>query len=138
MVRVLEGNGYEVRAQDLFTYDHSDFTKATELNGDIIITNPPFNRSEEFIRKAIELKPKAFAFLLKSQYWHASRRKTLFNEFRPKAVLPLTWRPDFLMGAKGSAPTMEVLWTVWELGYRGPTEYQLLNKPTRIKQEVAA
>lgn len=30
----------------------------------------------------------------------------------PSYVLPLTWRPDFLYGAKSGRPTMELLWTV--------------------------
>lgn len=129
MVRTLSENGYSVIPSDLFTYDHTDFTEATSLRGDIIVTNPPFNRSEEFIRKAWELKPQAFAFLLKSQYWHSSKRYKLFEEMPPTAVLPLTWRPDFLFGQKGGSPTMEVLWTVWEPHTTKQTLYQPLTKP---------
>jgi hypothetical protein len=68
-------------------------------------------------------------FLLKSQYWHSKRREKLFQRIRPAQVFPLTWRPDFHFGAKGSAPTMEVLWTVWRSPYRSKfTKYEPLSK----------
>jgi hypothetical protein len=50
--------------------------------------------------------------LLKSQYWHAAKRHQLFNTHTPAYILPLTWRPDFMFGERGGAPTMDVLWTV--------------------------
>lgn len=108
-----------------------DFLRSDNGRYDAIITNPPFNLSEEFIRKALQKAP-IVAMLLKSQYWHAAKRIALFNEFPPAYVLPLTWRPDFLFdqrenGARG-APTMEVHWTVWVSG-DVKTKYQLLSRP---------
>lgn len=82
---------------------------------DAIITNPPFNLSELFIKHAIEQTP-LVAMLLKSQYWHAKKRYDLFKQCPPSYVLPLTWRPDFLNGEKGGSPTMECVWTVWKTG----------------------
>lgn len=79
---------------------------------DIIITNPPFSLSEEFILHAWELG-KPFALLLKSQYWHAARRYELFTRCTPSEILPLTWRPDF--DGRG-APLMDVMWCVWKFG----------------------
>jgi len=100
-------------------------------SSDEIITNPPFNLSEQFIRHAIG-QAGVVAMLLKSQYWHAQKRIDLFKEYPPAYVLPLTWRPDFLFdqranGVKGS-PTMEVHWTVWVQGDYD-TRYRLLKKP---------
>lgn len=95
---------------------------------DWIITNPPFSLSEEFIRRSIAHQ-KPFAMLLKSQYWHSSRRRKLFEEYKPEAVLPLTWRPDFLFGAKSGSPTMECIWTVWGDRPAQYTIYQPLRKP---------
>lgn len=95
---------------------------------DAVITNPPFALSEQFIRHARKQAP-VVAMLLKSQYWHARKRVSLFQTNSPAYVLPLTWRPDFLFdqrvgGAKG-APTMEVHWTVWVDG-DFDTKYRLL------------
>jgi len=92
-----------------------------------IITNPPFALSEDFIRTAIQFAP-IVAMLLKSQYWHAAKRTPLFEEHPPAWILPLNWRPDFLFGERGGAPTMEVLWTVWIRG-EDDTRYRILKKP---------
>lgn len=83
---------------------------------DAIITNPPFNLAAEFIEKAVCEAP-IVAMLLKSQYWHAKSRLSLFRKHTPKYVLPLTWRPQF-MESRGSSPVMEMAWTVWERVYR--------------------
>lgn len=96
---------------------------------DCIITNPPFNESQAFIEKALS-ESKITAMLLKSQYWHSSRRRDMFIKNVPAYVLPLTWRPDFYFGMKSGSPTMEVLWTVWD---KDKTEciYYPLQKPPR-------
>ena len=108
-----------------------DFLEAT-IFCDAVITNPPFNKSEEFIRHALTQSP-IVAMLLKSQYWHAKKRIPLFEECPPAYVLPLSWRPDFLFdqrkeGDKKAAPTMEVAWSVWMKGDTD-TKYRILSKP---------
>ena len=107
-----------------------DFLK-TDTNCTAIITNPPFCRSEEFIRHALG-KADIVCMVLKSQYWHAKKRIKLFEEHPPAFVLPLSWRPDFLFrerlsGGKRAAPTMEVTWTVWIKGDTN-TKYRILSK----------
>lgn len=99
----------------------------TEYDCDAVITNPPFNVSEDFIRHALDQAP-IVAMLLKSQYWHAKKRAPLFGEHPPAYVLPLTWRQDFMGGSRGGAPTMEVHWTVWIQGVVD-TRMRILTKP---------
>jgi hypothetical protein len=94
---------------------------------DAIITNPPFNASEQFILHSLG-QAKIVAMLLKSQYWHAKKRTELFEQSRPSFILPLNWRPDFTGGERGGAPTMEVAWTVWIQG-QTDTRYQILRRP---------
>lgn len=94
---------------------------------DAIITNPPFNLSEAFIRRSLGMAD-VVCMLLKSQYWHAKKRLTLFNENPPAYVLPLTWRPDFMGGERGGSPTMDVAWSVWIKGSK-TTVYHPLKKP---------
>lgn len=93
---------------------------------DAIITNPPFSLSEKFIRKACEEAP-LVAMLLKSQYWHAKSRYSLYYSNVPTYILPLTWRPNFT-GREKAAPTMEVAWTVWVKGNHDG-KYRPLLKP---------
>lgn len=135
MVSVMQSRGYEVSASDLYSYTNEDFLDIWELRGDWIITNPPFKQAEEFIRHAQDLEPAGFAMLLKSQYWHATKRLKLFQETKPTYILPLTWRPDFLFGSKSGSPTMEVLWTVWIRDNETPTQYIPLSK-NRVEAQL--
>ena len=113
MVKVLQGNGYSVRATDIrFGADFLtvDFPVDTI---DWIITNPPFSLADKFIERCAWYE-RPFALLLKSQYWHAKKRLCLFQECQPTAILPLTWRPDFLFKTRGGgSPLMDVMWCVW-------------------------
>ena len=123
----------EVLGSDINFGKGVDFLKSDLIREDVsfIITNPPFSASEEFIRHALDLDV-PFAFLLKSQYWHAARRYDLFEECPPSYVLPLTWRPDFLFKQEGKhSPLMDVIWCVW-MRDGGPTIYEPLPRPEGI------
>ena len=96
MVNVFHDRGYNTYATDIqngIDFLTADFNDSNWFCA-WIITNPPFNQSADFIAHAAELG-RPFAFLLKSQYWHAARRIELWNEHTPSFVLPITWRPDF-------------------------------------------
>ena len=127
IARVLERRWYDVVQTDILT--GTDFLTA-ELpeHVDWIITNPPFNLAEQFIRRAA-LFDIPFAFLLKSQYWHSSRRYPLFYEYRPQYILPITWRPDFT-GQGRHGGLMDVFWCVWNVNiFQMQTIYCPLPKP---------
>lgn len=130
MSEVLKREGYTVYSSDVrgtgYGEGDADFLQKNR-KADVIMTNPPFALSESFIRHAISQAP-IVAMLLKSQYWHAQKRSVLFQERPPAWVLPLTWRPDFMFGERGGAPTMECLWTVWIEGQLD-TRYRLLQRP---------
>lgn len=141
MSKVLELYFDEVTSSDIMEGNYGNYYDFLSNNGGLfspasaIITNPPFNLSERFITKALTLSP-VVAMLLKSQYWHAEKRRQLFLTHPPAYVLPLTWRPDFLFdereaGKKGK-PTMEVLWTVWIDGHR-QCHYRPIPKPEMQK-----
>lgn len=129
MSKVIRDWGYKVKSSDIHS-DHCqqlDFLNDAPLSCDAIITNPPFNAAERFIRRAIRICNTS-AFLLKCQFWHSSKRLRLFTKHPPKYILPLTWRPDFLYKAKGGAPTMDCIWCVWIKG-KVNTLYRPLPKP---------
>lgn len=132
MAEVMKARGYEVECTDLHETGYGtsgvDFMTNDRCWYDWIITNPPFSQTEKFIRHALDLR-RPCAFLVKSQFWHAKSRVEIFWENRPSYVLPLTWRPDFLRGAKGGSPTMECCWTVWNGLTNLFTEYVPLERP---------
>lgn len=127
MAKVIKDGGYNVIATDL-KYGQ-DFLTMEIPECDWIITNPPFTLADQFIRRCAE-SGKPFALLLKSQYWHAKKRYNIFYEFRPSAICPLTWRPDFLFKQhnKKSAPLMDVMWCIWEKPYSTITTYYPLRR----------
>jgi hypothetical protein len=127
--KILEDYGLDVVSTDLVYRGYGtgdvDFLWTTETECDAIITNPPFNLSEQFITHALDnLKVKYLALLVKSHYWHAKRRFPLFKRHPPAIIYPMTWRPDFL---KKGNPTMDMIWSVWRPN-NGLTHYQPIDK----------
>jgi len=131
MVDVIESFGHTVLRSDIREIPHGmsnvDFLE-TQMPCDAIITNPPFALSAKFIEHAVSIAP-VVALLLKSQFWHAQKRTPLFRKTNPSAVLALNWRPDFLFGEKGGAPTMDLLWTIWDKSKAGSCIYDILERP---------
>lgn len=79
--RVLRRYGYEVVESDIQT--GTDFLTADLPQGaEWIITNPPFNLAEAFIKHALSFEIPC-AFLLKSQFWHSKKRYPLFCSAPP-------------------------------------------------------
>jgi hypothetical protein len=124
IVKALNNMGYmNVIGTDILT--GTDYLTADKVGGvSLIITNPPFNQAEAFIRRSWEHNV-PFALLLKSQFWHAARRYELFNECRPSIIYPLTWRPDFT--GQGSS-LMDCIWTVWLRDEEKYTKYEPIKK----------
>ena len=101
-----------------------DFLLCEKQRAECIITNPPFALAEKFIRHAHKLDIKYMALLLKTSFWHASRRAPLFEMWQPARIYAMTWRPDF---RSLGAPTMDCIWCVWD-GKSAKTEYRILPK----------
>lgn len=139
MAAELEAIGAEVSATDINPRSprvgRHDFLDSRTISTPFtaIITNPPFNLAAKFIERAHFLARNSpslsfVALVLKSTYWHAASRTTLFRNWPPTAIHPLTWRPDFM--GRG-APTMEISWAVWDL--ENPlahfTSYEPMSRP---------
>ena len=103
-----------------------DFLSSPMKDVDACITNPPFNLSAAFIRKATQY-PYA-AMLLKSTYWHSAKRTKLFYARKPSKILCLNWRPQFDQRPEKSSPTMDFIWTIWEPNLT-ITKFIVVSKP---------
>jgi hypothetical protein len=106
----LHSRGYGQGGIDFITSPVSDLL-SPRFSRDCLITNPPFNVAEAFIKRAHGLNFGYIAFLLKSTYFHADSRVSLFNEFRPSRIYPLAWRIDF---TGGGANHFDCSWFVWD------------------------
>lgn len=128
---VLRSRGHAVIGTDILHGEDENFlTMPIPTAAEWIITNPPFSRAADFIRRAHETGL-PFALLLKATYWHSKRRQALFFQKPPDYVLPLTWRPDF---TGQGASLMDCAWNVWLNDRRSGlfTLYLPLEKPKEV------
>lgn len=120
MARVLENTGCPVIATDLydrgFGESGQDFLTATRIS-DNIVTNPPYNAAEGFVKKGIELSRRKLALLLRLAFLEgANRQRTIFSKFAPSRVWVFSERITFYpKGAvqKGTGTTAYA-WFVWD------------------------
>lgn len=123
MSEVLKNFSFDVESSDLINHGYGvsgvDFLHKNTVNpfGKAkygIITNPPFALSARFVEAVHRHEAIYCAYVLKSTWFHAWKsRGMLWERYRPARIYALGWRPDFL--GQG-APTMEVMWCVWEPG----------------------
>lgn len=94
-------------------YLKTDFDKV-----DVIITNPPFSLTEEFIRKSLsELKPDGtMAYLQRVNFLGSKLRVPFWAEVGfPNKTPVIVPRPRFV---KGGSDSCEYCWFIWDNGNR--------------------
>jgi hypothetical protein len=128
--KVLELRGFRVVSSDLYDRGYGEsnmnFLNA-ECACDAIITNPPFRLASNFIERSAEKKV-PFAMLTKSTFWHAEKRRRLFMDTGPMAVMAMTWRPA-MSPERGKSATMDFIWTVWSSKPNKETKYIVERRP---------
>jgi hypothetical protein len=128
MSHVLEQTGQDVFSSDLYERGYGeagiDFL-ATERRANNIITNPPYNCAEGFVKTGVALARNKFALLLRLAFLEgANRAKTIFSQVPPSRVWVFSERITFYpAGAerKGSGTTAYA-WFVWDKDAPGQTE----------------
>jgi hypothetical protein len=123
--KVLEKNGYSVRSTDLFYRNYGELESVDFLKTEdypvfpfafSIITNPPYNFAEAFIRRALDVAQSVqgqVAMLLRNEYDCAATRVDLFRHPYFTFKLVLTKRPHWIAGTTGS-PRHNYAWYVWD------------------------
>lgn len=131
MSRVLEQAG-PVTSTDLYDRGYGeggvDFLAATEM-ADNIVTNPPFNSAEGFVRQGVKLSHKKFALLLRLAFLEgANRANTIFAECPPSRVWVFSERITFYPPGvtKQGSGTTAYAWFVWDKDAPGGTELKWL------------
>ena len=120
MSEVLETTGNRVISSDLFDrgYGESDhdFLESWRRAPNIV-TNPPYNAAEGFVRSGLERADHKFALLLRLAFLEgANRQRTIFTDAPPSRVWVFSERITFYpAGAvqKGSGTTAYA-WFVWD------------------------
>jgi len=128
MSEVLENTGSRVISSDLYDRgygeaDH-DFLESWRRAPNIV-TNPPFNAAEGFVRSGLERAGKKFALLLRLAFLEgANRQRTIFTDAPPARVWVFSERITFYpAGAvqKGTGTTAYA-WFVWDKDATNGTE----------------
>lgn len=123
MVRALIALGFRVWGTDKEKNFLLQKEMPNELNYDSIVTNPPFNRAEAFIRRAHWLmQPRGglVAMLLSVDFDSAKTRAPLFRDcpaFAKKIVLlnRIVWFEPAIAG-----PSQNHAWYIWDFHHSGP------------------
>lgn len=115
------GCGYYVK--DFF--DHKDPIRID------IITNPPYNKAQEFVEHALEIAQDGvkIAMFLKLTFLEGKKRKRLFESSPPRTVYVLSSRLDCSKSGNfdDCSHAVSYAWFVWEKGYKGETTIKWIN-----------
>jgi hypothetical protein len=128
MSNVLEHTGQCVISTDLFDRGYGEIGEdflAPRRCAANIVTNPPYNSAEGFVRSGLSQSGKKFALLLRLAFLEgANRANTIFSKAPPSRVWVFSERITFYpAGAvqKGSGTTAYA-WFVWDKDAAGQTE----------------
>jgi hypothetical protein len=141
MSEVLETTGNRVISSDLYDRGYGeggvDFLH-TNRRATNIVTNPPYNAAEGFVKAGLNAADQKFALLLRLAFLEGkNRQKTIFNQIPPARVWVFSERITFYpAGAvkKGSGTTAYA-WFVWDKSASSGTELRWL--PTGYKAEYS-
>jgi hypothetical protein len=128
MSRVLQQASRRVYSSDLYERGFGDGGKdflAATRKADNIVTNPPFNSAEGFVRVGVKTARSKFALLLRLAFLEgANRANTIFAQSPPARVWVFSERITFYpsgVAPKGSGTTAYA-WFVWDKDAPGRTE----------------
>ncbi len=128
MSEVLKHTGQKIISSDLYDRGYGDigqdFLNATKRTANII-TNPPYNAAEGFVRSGLKCARNKFALLLRLAFLEGgNRQRTIFSKFPPSRVWVFSERITFYpAGAiKKGTGTTAYAWFVWDKDAQNQTE----------------
>lgn len=90
-----------------------NFLECNSMDCDIIITNPPYQFKDKFIKKAFELD-KPFCFLLPTKALGEQRRGDLFRKYGVQLIIP-NKRINFEIPSGKKSPWFHTSWFCYKL-----------------------
>ncbi|MBP5857704.1 hypothetical protein KAJ83_11850 [Marivibrio halodurans] len=132
MSGVLENTGSSVASSDLYDRGYGergvDFL-SPDRHANNIVTNPPYNAAEGFVRSGLISADQKFALLLRLAFLEgANRQRTIFSKAPPSRVWVFSERITFYPAGverKGSGTTAYA-WFVWDKDAPSTTELRWL------------
>lgn len=117
----LKNKGFNVLNKDV---DFFDFDLTDEC--DILITNPPYSKKDEFLKRAYELG-KPFAFLMPLTTLEGIKRGALFKKYGLQLIIP-NRRINFITPNGGSSSWFATAWFTWGLNLPKDVMFVELNR----------
>jgi len=98
-----------------------------------IVTNPPFNKAQAFVEKALTIATHKVAALNRLAWIEGQQRSDWLQTTPLARIYAFPWRLNMPPGdhtgpRKGGA--VAFMWCVWEIGWTGPPQFRWLKKPT--------
>lgn len=89
-----------------------------------IIGNPPYNRAEAHVRRALALRDRfgVVAFLLRLAFLESQERVPFWREHPASKIYVLSERPSFSGGSTDNAAYGVFVWCTW---HRGPSQVEV-------------
>ena len=118
---ILKKNRYNVFSNDIIDRGygdlHQDFLTINEVF-DNIVTNPPYNKANEFVIHALKCSKNKVAMLLRLSFLEGSNRySNIYTKTPPTYVYVfskrVTFMPETIKGNSGSGPTAYA-WFIWD------------------------
>lgn len=138
MSNVLELYGNRLISSDLYDRGFGeagvDFL-AADRQAPNIVTNPPYNSAEGFVRAGLDRADRKFALLLRLAFLEgANRQRTIFSKCPPSRVWIFSERITFypLNAERKGSGTTAYAWFVWDKQAGSGTELRWL--PTGYKR----
>lgn len=117
--------GYDVEGRDLHDWGRGwgghDFFAEHDA-ADAIITNPPFNRINDYIKHALTRAP-VVAILGRTLLVESKGRYPIWRDTPPQWIIQLPHRPDFLTQRPDKSGTVVAAWFVWDGSGRQETRF---------------
>lgn len=123
-------HSWDIRPQaEVYGRGNVDFLASTPGADfvDLIVCNPPYNISKDFIAHALKFKPRAAFFLMRLTWMASSRRKEWLKESCLRKVYVLTKRPKMWDARKpepNNGGMVDYAWFCFQPGQPGPTEVE--------------
>lgn len=128
MSKVLEKTSPNVSSSDLYDRGYGeigiDFLEPSRRAANII-TNPPYNSAEGFVRSGLECVDQKFALLLRLAFLEGgNRQRTIFSVAPPSRVWVFSERITFypLNAERKGSGTTAYAWFVWDKDAPSTTE----------------
>ena len=124
MSKVLEAAGYEVLSSDRIDRGYGEVENFLTSNrkAESIVTNPPFDKDDEFVQKALESTTHRVAMLLPLTFLEGPKRVQWLRMTPLKTVHVFARRVNLCKNGEERRKNGRFVfaWFVWEHGYSGP------------------